>query len=90
MGRVALELENHVLPKRQAVWRFARAGEIDPARLGSECPAHFVDADNGRRLAHGMFFTTDPAAASMVHSVLAVGPDAVRAALAGFPVARVR
>lgn len=89
MGRVALELENHVVPGRAAVWRFVRAGAVDPAGLKQRHPARFVDAENGRRLASGVFFTTDPETAVAVHTVLAVGDEAVTAALAGFPPLRV-
>jgi len=89
MGRVALALENHAVPGERAVWRFLRAGVGDPARLESQFPPRFVDAENGRRLDRGVFFTNDPATATAVFTVLAVGAAAVTAALEGFPTARV-
>lgn len=89
MGRVALALENHVVPGSRSVWCFWRAAGADPAQLAAQFPAYFTDAENGRRLAHGVFFTTDPQTASAVHTVLAAGDAAVAEALAGFPTARV-
>jgi hypothetical protein len=77
MGRVALELEHHVVPGVRAAWLFVRAGTIDVAAVEQRHPVQLVETEAGRRLRSGVFFTTDPATAREVLTVLVVGEHAL-------------
>lgn len=79
MGRVALALEQHVVPGTRAAWLFLRKGALDVSTFESQWPAQFVDAENGRRVASGVFFTTDSESAREIVTALVVGDEALAA-----------
>lgn len=83
MGRVALAIEERVLPGTQARWEFIPLREL-PARgfasaaafaqeMESRYPPQRVRAGGGERLAEGVVFTGDPEKAREVLTVLFVG-----------------
>ena len=71
MGRVALALEEHVLPGTPAGWFFLSVQE------GREWRGRFPARLQRSRLAEGIVFTNDPETACEVVSVLVVGDEAV-------------
>jgi len=76
LGRVALELEQHVAPGARAAWSVVRKDSLAPA---PQHPVQFVDATYGRRIERGIFFTTDPQTAKQVQTALVVGTEALQA-----------
>jgi hypothetical protein len=79
LGRVALELEKHVVPSARAVWSLVRKDTVDVASLRHAHPVQFVEAAYGRRIESGILFTTDPQVAKQVLTALVVGPEALQA-----------
>jgi len=86
MGRVALELESHVLPGTPAAWMFLPVKELEmrglpsslneAARILSERHFHKFQISGGKlRLAEGIIFTTDPSRAREVITLLGVGTE---------------
>ena len=73
MGRIALELEDHVYPGSQAVWMFLPTREVSADALLEKHPPRLERTGTKLRLADGVIFTTDPERAREVLTVLAVG-----------------
>jgi uncharacterized ferritin-like protein (DUF455 family) len=81
MGRIALAIENRVLPGVPARWHWVSRRELPPdtdfaswaARLERSHPIRLSRAGDGMRISEGIAFTTDPASASEVLTLLAVG-----------------
>ena len=83
MGRVALRLRRRVNAARTALWLLLRQRDMETAGFGSV--ASFADhlqsasplemMPDGRQISDGVLFTTDPARAEAVASLLVVGRD---------------
>jgi uncharacterized ferritin-like protein (DUF455 family) len=88
MGRVALEIEKHVVPGVQANWIFLPVRELqkrglpealsDAVRaLRKKHPLRTETGTSGHRISEGVLFTNDPEQARTVLTILAVGPRAI-------------
>lgn len=93
MGRVAWALEQHLAPGVEAVWAFLPVRTLN--RQGFDDMQGFADdlqsrhplvlSRDGKRLVSGVVFTSDPARAQEVVTVLATVPNAAVEALVGLP-----
>lgn len=77
MGRVALALEEHLVPGVRAAWVIRRTDSINRSAIEQRHPAQFNDAENGKRLKQGVFWTTDPSTSQEVMTALVAGDEAL-------------
>ena len=73
MGRVALELEKHIVPGVSASWIFGSANKSELRLLARQNPLELDVSDGRPRLKKGILFTNDPERSHHVLTALVVG-----------------
>lgn len=83
MGRVALELEQYVLPGVSAAWIFLPAQDPETRLLAARHPVKRQMQNGKEWISEGVLFTNDPETAREVLTVLVVGSAVLELSLSG-------